>query len=303
MNNLAPICLFTYNRLEETKQTVDALKNNYLAVKSDLFVFSDGAKNDVTQVKVNQVREYLKTISGFNSISIFESQNNKGLADSIIEGVTKIIEKFGKVIVIEDDLLTSPNFLNFMNEGLDFYRFNVHIISICGYNMKIKDVRGDDYPYDIFFAKRSASWGWATWSDKWNGIDWEINDFKDTFKDRKAIKDFNQMGSDMFKMLKDQQLGLNNSWAIRYCYHQYKNNLYSVFPILSKVRNIGFSSEATHTFQKYNRFDVELDTELKVNFKFSDEVVLNKRILKSFRGINSILMRIYSKIRNKVNNI
>ena len=141
MKEIAPICLFTYNRLEETIQTVAALKNNFLANKSELFIFSDGAKNKNVEQKIKQVRKYLKTITGFKNITIYESSKNKGLANSIIDGVTKIIETYGKIIVLEDDLVTSPNFLNFMNQALEFYHYNNRIYSVSGYTLNLPSLK------------------------------------------------------------------------------------------------------------------------------------------------------------------
>ncbi|GHV47987.1 glycosyl transferase [Bacteroidia bacterium] len=299
MNNkhLAPICLFVYNRLSETKQTITSLQQIFLAKESDLFIFSDGAKTESAIEKVSSVRKFVKSLSGFKSISIIESDVNKGLANSIISGVTNIIEQYGKVIVIEDDLLTSPNFLNFMNQGLDFYEEIPGIISVSGYNMKVRNIQNKDYPYDIFFAMRLASWGWATWKNRWSMIDWTLPDFIQFSKDKRQQRKFNQMGSDMCKMLKNQQMGLNDSWAIRFCYHQFMHKLYSVYPFISKVRNIGFSSDATHTRYKYNRFDVSLDSTNQIDFLFRKNVILNKQILSDFRNTNSIQARLYSKFR------
>ena len=162
ISKLAPICLFTYNRLNETKQTIKALQKNHLAVESQLFIFSDGSKDDTTKFKVSEVREFIKTVKGFKSVEIFESRKNKGLANSIIHGVSKIIEKFGQVIVLEDDIETHPNFLKFMNESLNFYKNNKRIQSINGYSLAIKSQS------DVYFQKRTFSWGWATWKEYWS---------------------------------------------------------------------------------------------------------------------------------------
>ena len=143
-----PICLFTYNRLHETKQTVKALKENFLAMESDLFVFSDGPKNDAGRLKVEAVRQFLTSVNGFKSVKVFESEQNKGLANSIISGVSQIIQKYGKVIVLEDDLITSTNFLNFMNQALDYYASKEKIFSISGFGHKVG--LPADYPYDVF---------------------------------------------------------------------------------------------------------------------------------------------------------
>ncbi|MGS0525317.1 hypothetical protein ACU8V7_09110 [Zobellia nedashkovskayae] len=145
----APICLFTYNRLSETRQTVEALQKNYLAKDSNLFIFSDGPKNESSSHKVNAVREYLKSIDGFKSITIYESIENKGLANSIISGVTQVIEKYGKVIVVEDDLVLSENFLSFMNKSLTYYKTIPKVFSISGFCLKITAPK--KFQYDMFF--------------------------------------------------------------------------------------------------------------------------------------------------------
>lgn len=295
----APILLFTFKRLDTLQKTLEALKQNYLANESDLFIFSDAGTDKKADEEVNNVRKYLRTITGFKSITIIESTENKGLAKSIITGVSQIIDIHEKVIVLEDDLVTSRNFLSFMNQALEFYDNNTSIISISGYNMTIK--AKSNYPFDVYFALRSASWGWATWKNKWIGIDWDVKDFKEFSSNKNSINLFNGMGSDMFGMLKNQQNGLNNSWAIRYCYHQFKHKLYSVYPIVSKTRNIGFGENATHTIQKYNRFDVKLDHSDSNNFKFSSEIILNDDIIKEFKALNGLRNRLKSKIKNFIN--
>lgn len=128
--NLAPICLFTYNRLEETKQTIEALRNNYLAKESHLYIFSDGAKSDTAKEKIQKVRSYLKTIEGFGSIQVFESPINKGLASSIIDGVTQVVNQYGKVIVLEDNLITLSKFSHYMNQSLDFHNDTTKVFQL-----------------------------------------------------------------------------------------------------------------------------------------------------------------------------
>lgn len=296
INQYAPIVLFVYNRPIHTQKTIKALQDNNLASKSDLYIFSDAPKNDIAFNAVKEVRECIKEVKGFKNITIIEQETNLGLANSIITGVTQIINKCGKVIVIEDDLLLSNNFLDFMNKSLNFYHNNPSILSISGYNMAIKPK--SNTKFDVYFAGRAASWGWATWASKWQGIDWEVLDFKTFSKNRKQVSLFKLNGSDMFKMLKQQQDGLNNSWAIRYCYHQFKNNLYTVYPVVSKVKNMGFGAIATHTTGKYNRFDCELDTSNKTEFNYCREVYIDPLIIKQFRSINGIWQRIISKILN-----
>lgn len=286
---LSPICLFTYNRLSETQQTVAALQQNFLAKESELFIFSDGAKNEEGIVKVNEVRTFIKSISGFKSVTVFESKENKGLASSIIDGVSTIIEKYGKVIVLEDDLITGPNFLDFMNQALGFYENNAKIFSISGYSMDLHSL--NKYPKDYYLGVRASSWGWATWKNCWDMVDWEMKDYGAFIKDKSKRKAFRGGGSDMSYMLKKQMNGKIDSWAIRWCFNQFKKNQLTVFPSKSKVMSIGFGNEATHT-KKTKRFDTKIDNSQKIKFHFDEDINVDTILLKEFRQKFSIINRI-----------
>lgn len=289
----APICLFTYNRINELKQTVEALQRNNLSNQSELFIFSDGPKNDLDNIKVDEVRKYIRSIQNFMSIKIFESGDNKGLANSIIEGVTEIINEYGKVIVLEDDLITSINFLDFMNQALNYYEKYENIFSISGYTAKLKSL--SNYEYDNYFSRRASSWGWATWSNKWDAVDWKVKDFKIFRRNPIDRIHFNRGGSDMTKMLISQQNGKIDSWAIRWCFSQFKSKQLTVFPKISKVNNIGIGQNSTHT-KRGKRFETELDTTNKIKFKFNHMVKLNKNIDKNFRSFYSIRNRVIGRL-------
>ena len=292
-NTLAPICLFVYCRLIETKMTVESLKKNILASQSQLFVFSDGAKTHNIE-EVRAVREYIHSITGFAKVTVYESAVNKGLANSIIKGVTKMFDNYDKAIVLEDDLLLSTNFLCFMNQALTFYEDKKRILSISGYSLLIKYPNG--YEYDVALSLRASSWGWATWKDRWVHIDWEVKTYK-SFKYNilKRLK-FNRGGSDMSHMLDKQMSGKINSWAIRFCYHQYENNMLDVFPIMSKVANVGFGYAATNTKKGIFRFRTPLDTSNKVFFNLQKEIKVSLPILMQFKAYHSIIMRALGKI-------
>lgn len=290
----APILLFTYKRLQELKQTVEALQDNLLAKESELYIFSDAAKSEKDQHAVIEVRNYLKTIVGFKKNHIVEASHNKGLANSIIDGVTIILKQSNKVIVLEDDLITSSNFLDFMNQALDFYEKNEKVFSIAGYSFPLKH----DETADIYFTKRSSSWGWATWKDRWDNIDWKVSDYK-KFKNNPTMqKSFNRMGSDLSSMLMKQMNGKMDSWAIRWCYHQFKQNLFTVYPTTSKVKNIGFSDGATHTIEHFfSRYATNLDQSRKILFKLKDPY-FDKDIIDQFTSHYSLLSRAKYKFLN-----
>lgn len=281
--NLSPIILFVYNRPEHTKKTFDALKLNQLASESLLFIFSDGYKNEKDRKKVEEVRNYITTISGFKEIKITLREKNLGLADSVISGVTQIINEYGKVIVLEDDIVTSPYFLNFMNEALDFYKDDKRIYSISGYNFPIKIPKS--YHHKVYISPRPSSWGWGTWKDRWEKVDWRISDYDNFINNKEEIKKFNLGGNDLTRMLKRQMSGEINSWAIRWTYAHYKVCGYCLFPIMSLAKNIGADSSGVHT-KKTNKYSVDIYREEYHNFllKYPE---INEEILKNFRGFFS----------------
>lgn len=278
---ISPIIIFTYRRGIE--KTIRSLLNNNLASQSDLYIFSDGYKNDTDKFSVLEVRKYLRTIDGFKSVTIIESEKNKGLASSIIGGVSEIINKYSKVIVVEDDLIISSDFLEYMNEALNFYNEDKRIWSISGYSPNLPCL--NFFNDDIYFSLRGSSWGWATWKNRWASIDWNVSDFEQLKKDKQSIKQFNQGGDDLFKMLELQVLKKIDSWAIRWCYAQYKQNSYSVFPRESKVINNGFmDGMGVHNSGSDERWMTVL-SDKKVKFC---ELKLDKRILECFGKFHNL---------------
>lgn len=296
--NSSPIALFVYKKLEQLQLAVSALQNNKLAKKSDLYIFSDAPKTNLDKEAVDTVRNYIKSIKGFKSIKIQEAENNMGLAKSIINGVTLLLNDYDYVIVLEDDLICSDNFLEYMNQALHFYEKNPKVFSIAGYTPPIDVPK--DYGYDTYFTLRASSWGWATWKDRWMDVDWMVSDYQTFKNNRRAKRQFNKMGSDMSGMLHKQMQGKLDSWAIRWCYHQFRQNLYTAFPTLSKIQNVGFVKGATHT--KTNsaeeRFNTPLDYTEKKSFSFAPEIALIPAIIKQFVIPYSLRTRIHYKLKD-----
>lgn len=291
---LSPVIIFCYNRLDNLKRTVENLQKNSLAGITELYIFSDGPSKEADEHKVAAIRDYIPTISGFKALNIVSSEHNKGLAKSIIEGVTEVLKKHETVIVLEDDLLTSTNFLSYMNESLSFYKDNRKILSISGYSFRITFPQV--YVYDNYFTKRSSSWGWGTWRNRWNAVDWEVKDYSEFVRNAEARRKFNLMGSDMAGMLDKQMKGKISSWAIRWCYHQFKTDTYTAFPSLSKVQNIGFGEAATHTSSiQRSRFATSLDNTGTQTFKLNPFVSLNNSLIKQFVKRYSFVTRLKYK--------
>jgi len=271
---LAPIIIFTYRR--NIDELIASLQKNKLAIQSDLYIFSDGYKNEIDKKDVLEVRENLKEIDGFANISLIESPNNKGLANSVIEGVTYVFESYEKLIVLEDDLVVSSDFLDYMNEALNFYQESENIWSISGYTPNLECLK--EYDKDVFLSVRASSWGWATWKERWESIDWDIKDYKKFKKDKNAIKEFNRGGNDMSKMLETQMLGKIDSWAIRWCYNQFKKQSYTIYPRKSKLINVGFDEKGTHNSTGADRWSTSLSND-KIIF---ENLEINDKLIKCF---------------------
>lgn len=291
----APIIVFAFNRPESLKTAVSALLQNPEAKESDLFVFVDGPRNDAEKTKTDATADYARNIKGFKSLSVTLSSQNKGLGDSIIAGVSQIINRYGTAIIIEDDLIVQPNFLRFINLGLDKYKDEKEVFSICGYTNKIKLPKG--YTHDAYFCTRSSSWGWATWKDRWDSIDWTLEPWDKYTKFKKA---FNRWGgSDCFGMLEGWKQGLNRSWAIRFCFNQFLQNKLSLFPVKSLVINDGFDGAGTNC-KKWSRFRYELMERDKYEFDIRIPVTLNTYFQCESKRYHSIPARIISRIMYKI---
>ena len=254
--NPAPITLFAYNRPWHTKNTIDALKENHLAEKSDLIIFSDGPRSDDDKAYVESVRRYLNNITGFNKVSIVEREKNFGLSGSIISGVTAIVKQYGQVIVVEDDLVSSPYFLKFMNDGLDFYRNAEDVISIHGYIFPV-----EDHLPDTFFLKGADCWGWATWARGWALFNPDGKKLLEGIREGKLKEEFDYNGAYPFtKMLQDQTKGRNDSWAIRWHASAFLSEKLTLFPGRSLIRNIGIDQSGVHSGET-KVFDTEVSRE------------------------------------------
>ena len=287
MSDIAPIIIFCYRR--KINRLIESLLKNKESSISNLYIFSDGYKSDLDKQDVFDLRKSIKEIKGFKSISVFDSKKNKGLAGSIIDGITSVINKYGKIIIIEDDIIVSEYFLDFMNKSLNFYKNNKNIWSISGYCPILECLK--NYKKEVFLSLRSSSWGWASWSDRWNKSRWSMEDFQNFKNNNDKIKILNQGGNDLFKMLELQYLGKIDSWAIRWQYSQFLNSAYSVTPKISMTQNIGFNDKfSTHTKGKNLKWKVKLAKIKITNFEFE----MNTEIIEALK--NYYDLSLYTKI-------
>lgn len=251
----APIALFVYDRPWHTRQAVEALQQNEPAEESDLFIFSDAPNSPGANLAVQKVREYIRGIGGFKSVTCMEREENLGLANSIIDGVTRLCNEYGRVIVLEDDLVVSPYFLEYMNEALERYRNNDKVMHICGYVPSL--LPGAVLP-ETFFSRASSSWGWATWDDAWRKFEPDAESLLAHLRESGKEHEFDIYGSMPFtEMLERQMSGEIDSWAIRWYGSTFLLDGLCLHPSQSLVRNIGHDSSGVHC-TRTNVFDVKL---------------------------------------------
>lgn len=242
MHNVAPVALFVYNRLRHTRQTVEALKANNLANKSELFIYSDAAQNEQNVETVAAVRDYISQIDGFKSITLIRRESNWGLAANIIDGVTDIINKYGKIIVLEDDLVSSPHYLTFVNGALEFYKNEPKLWHISGYNCPICP----DGLEDTFVWRMMYCWGWGTWADRWKHYRKNTDELINNFT-REDIDRFNLDGeANVWNHVLGNQRGEINTWAIYWYATIFNQRGLCLNPTISYIKNIGRDGSGVH---------------------------------------------------------
>ncbi|WP_313190800.1 sugar transferase [Sphingobacterium sp.] len=241
---LAPIALFVYNRPVHTRKTLSALEANSLAEQSDIYIFSDGAKTAQDIEAVNQVRSIIREPWKFKHIYIIERSQNKGLANSIIEGVTQVVQKHGRIIVLEDDLETSSFALQYFNDALNHYQDQEKVMEISGYMYPVEKPK--KLPQSFFF-RVANSWGWATWDRAWQHFNPDIEELTKDFT-RKKRKAFSVDNSENFwKQVKQFKAGKINSWAIRWYLSVFNKGGLVLYPRFSFIQNTGTDGSGTHS--------------------------------------------------------
>ena len=240
---LAPVALFVYNRPSHTNVLIESLLANKEAKGTDLFVFSDAGKNDSQVDNVNDVRKIVSEIKGFKSVTVIRQEENLGLAESVIYGVTKLCDEYKRVIVLEDDLVLSPHFLNYMNNALEYYENNDQVMQVSGHMFPVSlNVHND-----AVFLPFVSTWGWATWKRSWDKFDPDMKSYKKLKDDKLLRKRFNLDGSyPYFKMLENQRVGKVDSWGIRWNLSVFENSGLVLYPVISLVGNAGFDGSGTN---------------------------------------------------------
>lgn len=260
----APVVLFVYNRADHFLQTAAALSKCPEAKETDLYIFADGPKNEAGQEAVLHCRAAVKQFASqdlFQSVSVSESSVNRGLAESVISGVTKVLEKEDRVIVLEDDSVCSPYFLSFMNKALACFEADRRVGAVAGYTPAINIPAG--YQADLFTCYRSCSCAWATWRDRWQGVDWSVSAILPFYRDPSLIRRMNADGADRFLRFYRQTRSDRGSWSVRFGAHLVKNGMLTVYPRYSLIRNIGADETGVHSRAR-DTASMEVDLSLAV---------------------------------------
>jgi len=297
----APLVLFAYNRPDHLRRTLASLTSDPLRPRTRLFVYSDGPATDVEVDRVAEVRRVLDGIDGWAAVEVVRSEANRGLSRSVIAGVSEVLAVHGRAIVVEDDLEVSPRFLWFLNRLLEAYAADPEVFSVSGYSYPPRLVSiPADYVHSIYFGHRAYSWGWATWRDRWDGIDWEVRDYERFSSDRRARKRFDLGGADLSRMLDDQMAGRIDSWAVRWCYASFRGGKLNAHPVRTLVRNVGLDCSGVHSGPD-RRLEDRLDPDFPAELRLPDAVEIDPRIVTQVKrvfGESDLLGRVRRRLRS-----
>ena len=288
MNDLiaSPVAFFAFNRPEHTRRTLAALAANELAVDTELHIFCDGPRSQGDEEAVAQVRQICRNASGFAALHIHEQNANQGLANSLIAGINSMFGEYERVIVFEDDVLTSPKTLRFLNTCLERYESEPVVFNIAAWSPDPKKVGfPDDYPWDIYFIPRFHCWGWATWKERWQSIDWNVSTAPVFFNNQYALRAYAQGGVDLPPMLRaclDKRI---DSWAVRADFSRFTHGRLGLNPLHSYVENIGFDNSGTHCGES-RQSSVDSNA-IPVTIRFPEHIFVDETLASKYRDFLS----------------
>ena len=278
----APIVVFAYNRPDHLRRTLEALAANDLAAESDLTIFCNAPRYAEEKALTDAVRSVASSATGFLSVTAILREENKGCAHAFITGLGEMFSRHERLVVIEDDILCSPHTLRFLNAGLEKYAAEPVVFNIAAWSPppRIFPV-SSAYPYDAYFVPRSECWGWASWRDRWEKVDWAVSDYE-IFANTPCLQNaFNQGGEDMVPMLRAQMEGRLDTWDIRMDYARFKHGCVGLNPVRSYTTNIGMGS-GTHTTVASTRLDNDIALALP-NPRLPDHIFMDKAIVRQYR--------------------
>ena len=298
-----PVLISTYTRIDHLKQTINALLKNELAKETVVYIYSDGARVG-DEKKVESVRQYLSSVTGFSALHVVVREQNMGANANQINAMKELLDRYGAVITMEDDIVVAPGFLQYMNMALEKYKTDQKVFSISAYCPPIQIRK--DYPYDAFFIRRFNGWGAGWWKDRFDSMRYiTLSEFEKFSSDKKATRSFTRAGGrDMLVMLKRVAHGELDAGDVRCMYTQFLKDQYTLYPTQSLVQNIGFDGTGVHC-GSMNLFEVTLSD--KTSFRLPSQVFVDQRIVKAYRNFRNNLFqppsytsRVIWKVRGKL---
>jgi hypothetical protein len=287
--NVAPIIVTVYDRLEHLKRCIDALKANQLAAQSVIYIVSDAPYKNEHHDKIQQVRNYAQTINGFLNVICVFREINFGMQKSCHDAINDVLKLYDRFIILEDDVVVSTNFLQYLNEGLDYYEKDKRCFAICGFSCPAQLPKS--YEYDVYFAPALNPWGFATWQNRWDNVNFGYYDrYSELKKDKKKYRDFLSVGSFMKGSLMADSRREIEATDLRICYHMFQNSMYVVYPVVSKSQNWGLDGSGVHCGnKKTNWTKPKMETQC-ISIKFIP-----------FTGYDKVLLRIQRQFIDKIN--
>jgi len=254
----APVLISVYNRRMHLEQCVNSLKLNTKSKDTDLFIVSDGPNTIEETDSIEDVRRYIGSINGFKSVTPIIRENNLGGHDSSIQAITYLLKKYERLIFLEDDNIVSISFLDYMNSALQIYAEDLSIFSVSGYNYPVR--MPDDYLFEVYKSRHFSAWGVGLWWNRWEKINWELPDAKTVAVESKQSSGLNSIGEHISALLLYSINNKKMAGDVLITYHQFKNDLYSVFPVVSRVRNLGHDGTGEHCLIDQTYTQQHLDT-------------------------------------------
>ncbi|MBE6300533.1 MAG: glycosyltransferase family 2 protein [Parabacteroides distasonis] len=290
MNDYAPVVITVYDRLEHLKICIESLKRNLYALQTVIYIVSDAPYKEEHTKRIEDVRSYIMSITGFKKVYPIFHKENMGGHKSITTTLQNVLQTYESFISLEDDIVVAPNFLEYMNEALEFYKEDKRVYSICGFKAPFKLPK--NYKDDVFFYPCNSPWGIATWKDRWVAVNHDYFDrYSELKKDSERFKQFCSIGFYIKGILKADSRKEFVADDLRVYYHMFQNNMCSVFPVVSKTQNWGFDGTGEHCGNNKNAWWAKpvLD-----NRKLSTKFI-------PFNGYNNEILRNYRSFQDKIN--
>jgi len=305
MSDLAPIVLLAYNRPWHTEQVLRALKKNILADQSVLYIYIDGVKENASAEEKKKHEEVI-TIAYKEQwcaeVTVFVSEFNRGCRFGPIFGITEVLKRNNAVIILEDDIVTSKYFLKYMNLALKFYNNYPSVFSISAFNLSEKSIPiPKDYAYDVYVSLRQLNWGWGTWANRWQLVNWDKSQIPNFMLSTKQVEAFNRGGDDLSRMLLEEFEEQSQAWDIQFSFAQFCNHAVSIVPCFSYTQNIGLDNSGTHTLDKTGGlFETDLSKSAPEP-KFLPIIYEDKRFINAFyNAFCSSKRPLWKKAINKI---